>query len=129
MDQCLIDSIVVLLDNFITFFTVCFLYGVLDLLNCFFPRKYSRYGEETCLHDSVYPCTHARFLGDIVGVDDVEFYPFLYHGFLYGLRKHIPRLILSVRGVEEECGSLCRVSENIVFLEEDTLMTADKIGC
>src|SRR5215469_6047122 len=67
-------------------------------------------------------------MGDFVGINDEEAWPFRHELLLYGFRQMIPNLVGTEWCIQQESSIRCYLVEYIVALEKARLMTADKIG-
>ncbi len=123
-----IDGIEVTLHDLAPLATVSLFYRMLDLFDGFISWQYAGDGKETGLHDGVDTPSHARRLGDSIGIDDPQFDILVQHFLLHGLGKGIPDLIRCIAGIEQEYRTIGGFFQQVETLRKLRLVAADKAG-
>ena len=122
-----VDGGEVLLDDFLAALAVGFLDGFLDRGDGLVFGQDAADGEEAGLHDRIDPHAHARFLGHVVGVNDVKFDLLVDDLPLNLFRQMVPRRFRRPEAVEQEHRAVGGVAEHVVLLEEDLLVACDEV--
>ncbi len=123
----MVNGVEVLLYDVLTLFAVGFLDGGLYLLDCLIPWQHAAYGKETGLHYCVDANAHSGVPGHFVGVYHEELQALLYYALLQLQGQVLPYLVGAEGGVEEEGCAFAGVLENIVFLDEHSLVAGNEV--